>query len=216
MHCLSTVASCSGGTDYWHIFWARIDGILFLHQNLDLWWNFLCGNNIKIINDKVTEIFLLEVLASFLEFLRLKFQTMFPTLASITIFLQCAPFVASFVTDFSLPLSLFKTIPSLSSFLSPRSWVSQSLDKLLGWQLWIYYTTYLSFLKHWCKLCPDFCCSEFSILFVSGFCYSHHWIFDLGFHPLFLILSACRSHGWRNSSSLFFFSNAFVSLVLLI
>lgn len=148
---------------------------------------------------------LLEVHASFLEFWRLKFQTMFSTFASSTIFYQGVPFVASFVIAFSLPLCLFKTISSLSFFLSPRSWVLQSLDRLVGWQLWIYYTTYLSFLKHWCKLCPNFCCNEFSILFVSGFCDWHHWIFDLGFHLFFIILRACKSHGWRNYSWLFFF-----------
>lgn len=57
------------------------------------------------------EKFLLEILASFLEFWRLKYQTMFSTFTSITIFLQCAPIVVSFVTAFSFPLSLFKTIP---------------------------------------------------------------------------------------------------------
>lgn len=50
---------------------------------------------------------------------------MFSTFASSTIFHQGVPFVASFLIASSLPLCLFKTISSLSFFLSPRSWVLQ-------------------------------------------------------------------------------------------
>lgn len=218
LYSLPTVASYSGRTGYCHTFWAGIDGVLFLHQNLDLWWNFLCGNAIKIINDKVTgrkKKKILEVLASFLEFWRLKFQIMFSTFGSITVFLQCFPFVASFVTAFSLPSLSFKNYPF--TFLL---FVSQIMSATIPGQ--VGGLTALNIL-HNIFVCSKALMQSLPLLLLQwifhAVCQWFLWQPPLNFWPWIpSIVHNFESMQVSKLKKLFlpFFSNAFFSLVLLI
>lgn len=146
------------------------------------------------------EKFLIEVLASFLEFWRLNFKQGFLH-SLLSLFFFSVLLLWHHLLQSSLSLSLSKTIPfTFLLFVSQIMSVtvpgqvggltalntlhnifvfSKALMQALTWLLlqWVFHTV----------------------------CQWVLWIFDLGFHPLFIILRACRSHGSRNYSWLVFF-----------